>query len=176
MKCKVRNRILLQFSAQYQNMSLPFDCAYSGCESRLTMPVLTQQTDRVCAACQWAGILNCQCWSWHCYSSHSETWKLTSRRMYTNLISSLLGKRKAKAFLRFLFRILRSKPSLGIKTKNLTPIHFYKSWHITQKNHHFSLKTLPESLLCFWAHRECTQVTPSSHTSVSIPQTQMKIK
>lgn len=60
MKCKVRNRILLQFSAQYQNMSLPFDCVYSGCESRPTMPVLTQQTDRVCAACQGAGMLDCQ--------------------------------------------------------------------------------------------------------------------
>lgn len=57
MKCKVSDRKLLQFSAQYQNMSLPFDCVYSGCESRPTMPVLTQQTDRVCAACQDAGWL-----------------------------------------------------------------------------------------------------------------------
>lgn len=76
MKCKVRNRILLQFSAQYQNMSLPFDCVYSGCESRPTMPVLTQQTDRVCAACQGAGMLDCQGWSWHCCCSHSGAWKL----------------------------------------------------------------------------------------------------
>lgn len=52
MKCKVRNRILLQFSAQYKNMSLSFHCVYSGCESKPTMPVLTQQTDRVCTACQ----------------------------------------------------------------------------------------------------------------------------
>ncbi len=76
MKCKVRNRILLQFSAQYQNMSLPFDCVYSGCESRPTMPVLTQQTDRVYAACQGAGMLDCQGWSWHCCCYHSGAQKL----------------------------------------------------------------------------------------------------
>lgn len=69
---------------------LPFDCAYSGCESRLTMLVLTQQTDRVWAPCQWAGMLDCQCWSWHCCCSHSETRKLASERMCKNRISSFL--------------------------------------------------------------------------------------
>lgn len=47
MKCQIRNRILFQFSAQYQNMSPPFDCIYSdGDSSTTTKLVLVQQTDR----------------------------------------------------------------------------------------------------------------------------------
>lgn len=56
MKCKIRNRILFQSCAQYQNMSPPFDCIYSDGDSGTTKLVLVQQTDRVCAACQIAGM------------------------------------------------------------------------------------------------------------------------
>lgn len=73
MKCEDRNRIFLQLSAQYQNMSLPFDCIYSGRESRLTMLVLTQQTDGVCAVCQATGTPDCQ--RWHCCCTHQNRWK-----------------------------------------------------------------------------------------------------
>lgn len=51
MKCKVRNSILLQFSAPYQNKLLPFDCAHSMCES--TIAVLTRQTGGVCMPGYW---------------------------------------------------------------------------------------------------------------------------
>lgn len=100
LKCKVRNRILLRFSAQYQNMSLPFDCIYSMCDSSPTMPVLTQQTDTVCAACQGAGMLDYQGRNW-CYSD-SGAWKirLYCRCVCESHISSLQREQDAKIFLR----------------------------------------------------------------------------
>lgn len=40
------------------------------------MPVLTQQTDRAYAACQGAGMLDCQGWSWRFCCSRSGARKL----------------------------------------------------------------------------------------------------
>lgn len=126
MKCKVRNRILLQFSAQYQNMSLPFDCVYSGCESKPTMPLLTQQTDRVCAACQGAGMLDCQGWSWHCCCSHSGAQKpgILRRRMCKSQISSLLRQWEAEISLR-LEKVIKDTEVWASKlcSKSINVIH-----------------------------------------------------